>query len=73
MTGTEKKIIIHVNVEVTTDSLERIVENSKTIAGCNEKGHFRVDTADMVSNMISRFLEEKKFEDYVKDISNYSI
>ncbi len=64
-------IEVHVNVEITTTSLQSIVENAKKITGRNEKGHYRVDTADKVSRMISRFLLENDFEGYVKDITNY--
>jgi hypothetical protein len=39
--------------------------------GPDAKGHYRVDTADLVSHMVSRFLLERDFESYVKDISNY--
>ena len=35
-------------------------------SGRNEKGHYTVDTADKVSEMISRFLLEKDFEGFVK-------
>jgi hypothetical protein len=30
-----------------------------------------VDTADLVSHMVSRFLLDRDFEAYVKDIGNY--
>ncbi len=64
-------IDVHVNVEITTAALEAIVENSKQIAGRNEKGHYRVDTADKVSELISRFLSDNDFEAFAKNIDNY--
>ena len=64
-------IVVHVNVEISTESLQTIVETVKQLAGRNEKGVYRVDTADAVSNMISKFLREKNFEAYVKDVGNY--
>ena len=64
-------ITVHVNVEITTASLQTIVENVKQLAGRDENGVYRVDTADKVSEMISRFLFENDFEDYVKHIVNY--
>ncbi len=68
----EKDLIeVHVNVKITTASLQTIVENAKKIAGRNEKGHYRVDTAGKVSRMISRFLLKNDFEGYVSDIKNY--
>ena len=59
-------ITVHLNVEMTTQSLETIVENTKKKAGRDENGIYRVDTADKVSEMVSRFLHEKDFESYVK-------
>jgi hypothetical protein len=58
-------IVVNANVEMTTRSLQTIVENAKKKVGRDEKGFYRVDTADKVSEMISRFLLEKDFEDYV--------
>lgn len=71
MTEEKDLIEIHVNVEITTASLQTIVENAKKISGCNEKGHYQVDTAGKVSQMISRFLLKNDFEAYVRDINNY--
>ena len=71
MADEKDTIEVHVNVKITTASLQTIVENAKKIAGRNEKGHYRVDTAGKVSRMISRFLQENDFEGYVSDIKNY--
>ena len=60
-------IVINANVEMTTRSLQTIVEKAKQEVGRDEKGVYRVDTADKVSEMISRFLLEKDFEGYVQD------
>ncbi|RZB32019.1 MAG: hypothetical protein SRB1_01638 [Desulfobacteraceae bacterium Eth-SRB1] len=59
-------ITVHLNVEMTTRSLETIVENVKKKVGRDKNGVYRVDTADSVSKMVSRFLLEKDFEGYVK-------
>lgn len=69
----EKKetLIVQANVEMTAASLQAIVENAKKITGPNEKGGYRVDTADKVSEMISRFLLENDFENFVKNVDNY--
>lgn len=64
-------IEVHTNVIMTTESLKAIVANTKRIAGKNEKGHYKVDTADAVGQMISRFLLENDFEVFAKDESNY--
>jgi len=71
MNESKDMITVHVNVEITTASLQTIVENVKQLAGRDEKGVYRVDTADKVSEMISRFLFDNDFEGYVKHIENY--
>ncbi len=64
-------ITVRANVEMTPAALQAIVENAKQLAGTGEKGYYTVDTADMVSGMISRFLREKDFESFARDIRNY--
>ena len=71
MIESKDMITVHVNVEITAASLQAIVENAKQIAGRDEKGVYRVDTADKVSEMISRFLQDKDFESFVQNIENY--
>ena len=71
MTETKDTLVVRANVAITPRALQTIVENAKKLAGTGEKGYYTVDTADQVSNMISRFLEEKDFESYVMDIGNY--
>jgi len=71
MTESRDMITVHVNVEITAASLQTIVENVKQLAGRDENGVYRVDTADKVSEMISRFLLDNDFESYVKHIENY--
>ena len=69
----EKKdtVMVRANVEMTAASLKAIVENAKKVSGPDERGVYRVDTADKVSEMISRFLLESDFETFVKNINNY--
>jgi hypothetical protein len=67
----EDTIAVNVVVEMATASLKAIVENAKRLSGRNEKGHYMVDTADKVGEMISRFLFEKDFEPFVKNPENY--
>jgi len=71
MTESKEMITIHVNVDITVASLQTIVENVKRMAGRDEEGVYRVDTADKVSEMISQFLFENDFEGYVNNIENY--
>jgi hypothetical protein len=71
MDESKKTIRVNVNVEITPVTLEAIVENAKLIAGKDERGRYRVDTADKVSEMITKFMLEKDFESYVSDIDNF--
>jgi hypothetical protein len=71
MDESRETIMVHVNVEITPVSLQAIVENAKMIAGRDEKGVYRVDTADKVSEMITKFLLEKDFESFALDINNF--
>lgn len=64
-------LIINATVEITAQALEAIVENAKRVVGCDEKGRYHVDTADKVGEMISRFLFEKDFESYARNIDNF--
>jgi hypothetical protein len=72
MPESSRTIRVNAVVDMTAVSLQTIVETVKTITGRDKKGVYRVDTADKVGEMISRFLREKDFESYVKDIGNYS-
>ena len=72
MTDAIDTIEVHANIIMTTESLKTIVKNTKKMVGMNEKGHYKVDTADAVSGMVSRFLLEMDFESFVKDEKNYS-
>jgi len=65
-------IAVNVVIELTTNALQAIVENAKRITGRNEKGHYKVDTADKVGEMISRFLIEKDFESYAQNPDSYN-
>jgi hypothetical protein len=71
MPDKEDTLIVRVNVEMTAASLQAIVANAKEISGPDEKGRYRIDTADKAGEMISRFLLEKDFESFVKNIANY--
>jgi hypothetical protein len=67
----KETIVVRANVEMTAASLQAIVANAKAASGADAKGVYRVDTADKVSEMISRFLREKDFERFVKNADNY--
>ena len=63
---------INVLVDISGSALQTIVQTVKEIAGRDATGVYRVDTADKVGGMITRFLEEKNFDAYVADKDNYS-
>ena len=67
----QDRIVIHATVEISTKALQTIVHNAKQAVGPDKKGHYRVDTADKVSELISLFLAEKGFDDYVADVALY--
>ncbi|MBU1168586.1 MAG: hypothetical protein KKD44_03385 [Proteobacteria bacterium] len=71
MSDTNNLIRINATVEITIKSLQTIVENAKKKVGKDNRGIYRVDTADKVSEMISKFLQENDFETYVMDLNHY--
>ena len=71
MSDQNNLILVNANVNITVKSLQTIVSNAKKASGKDQKGIYRVDTADKVSDMISKFLLENDFETYVANIDNY--
>ena len=71
MSTTDDKIFINVTIDIATSTLQTIVENAKNIAGADEKGIYRVDTAGKVNEMVSSFLKKYDFNKYVNNIDNY--
>ena len=70
--STEKELIaVHVNVDIPTEALKSIVANIKAVARTNEKGHYQVDTADAVGQLIGKFINEHDFEAYAADPTHY--
>ncbi len=72
MTDTQNDMLsVHVNIRISANAIQAIVANAKRTAPKNPDGTYRVDTADYVGAMVSRFLEEKDFDGFVMDIDNY--
>jgi hypothetical protein len=71
MADSKDLLEVHVNVNIPASALTAIVENAKQITGADASGKYRVDTAAMVGEMISRFLAQNDFEGYVQDINNF--
>lgn len=65
------KLSVHVNIKISANALQAIVANAKRTAPKGPDGTYRVDTADYVGTMVSRFLAEKDFDCFVMDINNY--
>ncbi|MDX2452881.1 MAG: hypothetical protein QNK21_09555 [Desulfosarcina sp.] len=59
------------NIELSAASLQTVVANSKMKAGTDDKGRYRVDTADALAALISTFLREKGFDAFARDVDNY--
>ena len=72
MKRSEDTIVVSATVEMTTRSLQDIVSMAKALTGRDHEGRYRVDTAEVVNQMISRFLLEKDFEGYVRQQENYA-
>ena len=71
MSESNDTIEVRANIVMTTASLKAIVANTKRVSGRNEKGHYKVDTADAVGFLVSRFLLERDFEGFAEDENNY--
>ncbi len=65
-------VVVNANVTITAAALQAIVANAKANAPRNEKGYYQVDTADKVSEMISKFLLENDFEGFAGNPGNYT-
>ena len=55
MSESSPLVKVHVNIELSAASLQAVVANSKMKAGPDEKGRYRVDTADALAALISTF------------------
>jgi hypothetical protein len=69
--GSSEMITINTRIQIPAVIIETVVRNAKQLAGADEKGIFRVDTAEKLNELISGFLEAKNFAEYVNDIRNY--
>jgi len=64
-------IRVNVNIEISGATLQKIVQIAKDIVGRNDKGYYRIDTADLLEDLLSTFIDEKGFETYIEDRANY--
>jgi len=71
MSESSPLVRVHVNIELSASSLKAVVAHSKKKAGKDENGRYRVDTADALAELISKFLLEKGFDEFARDVENY--
>lgn len=64
-------VTVNVVLDLAGSTLEGLVSVAKNIVGPDAKGHYRLDTADLLGQMISTFLIEKDFAEYVGNPANY--
>ena len=64
-------IRVNVNIEISGATLQKIVQTAKDIVGRNEKGHFRIDTADLLEDLLSTFVQKEGFDAFIADRNNY--
>ncbi len=65
-------VVINAHIEISGPTLQKIVQTAKALKGPDEKGYFRIDTAALVSDLISRFLAEQGFDAYVANGRHYA-
>lgn len=65
------KLRVNVTLEICAATLQAVVANAKQVAGKDAVGVYRIDTADKLGEMVSRFLDEKDFDAYARDVRNY--
>ena len=62
---------VNVTIDIAGETLQTIVQTAKEIVGRDEKGHYRIDTADLLEDLLSAFIAAKGFDAYVADRGNY--
>ena len=65
-------IRINATLDIDPAVLQAIVAAAREMTGKNEKGYYQVDTADILNEMLSKFLKEKDFLGYVSEMGNYA-
>ncbi|MEJ2037809.1 MAG: hypothetical protein P8X55_02600 [Desulfosarcinaceae bacterium] len=66
--NSSERLRVNVTVEISAASLQAVVAYAKKLAGKDASGVYRIDTADKVGEMVTRFLDEKDFEAYIKEV-----
>lgn len=71
MSTASPSVRVHINIDISAASLQSIVAHAKRNSGPDGRGRYPVDTADVLSAMISKFLDKKGFEAFARDPANY--
>ena len=71
MESQSNTVRVNVTIEIPGETLQTMVQTAKDIVGRNEKGHYRIDTADLLEDLVSNFIREKGFREYVADRGHY--
>jgi hypothetical protein len=65
-------VVINANLEISGGTLQKLVSTAKALRGPDGKGYYRIDTAALLSDMISRFLIDREFDAYIEDRRHYA-
>ena len=71
MSDTSPFIRVHVNIDLPAASIQAVVAHSKRANADHPQGPSRLDSADALSALISKFLHEQGFADYAMNPDNY--
>lgn len=67
----DDRVVINANIAISGETLQTIVQTAKHLQGPDARGHFRIDTAELVSGLISQFLFDRGFDAYAADARHY--
>jgi hypothetical protein len=62
---------VHVNIELPAACIEAVVANTKKKAVSKPQEGHRLEPADALSALISAFLQQNGFDEFVRDVHNY--
>lgn len=71
MANRSDTVRVNVTLDISGETLQTIVRTAKEIVGRNEKGHYRIDTADLLEDLLASFIDENGFDVYVGNRENY--
>lgn len=71
MSDNANTVRVNVTIDIAGETLQTIVQTAREMVGRNERGHYRIDTADLLEDLLSAFIAEKGFDGYVADKGNY--